>query len=229
MHIFNLLEIQLHKAKYNSKFWATPQYTRYLPCWLQRWPSKTQSQGHGQPEGSEEGTPTAPQTKGGSQWAISEIPRYGRNKHSPGSGMATGHTSAAGWRQVECMGCEELQDIYSKDLFSSLCPLRCTNAPHQYRARGWNALELPSHGNCCAAGTYFPPSTKYPVKLPDVPWVSAYSHVAVPCLGAALGHWSAVCRAPAGYPGTARSSAVLTRQLRPVEERWRTSSGTDRY
>lgn len=66
----------------------------------------------------------------------------------------------------------------------SLCPCRCTNASHQHQAGGWNALELPSHGNCCAAGTYLPPPIKIPTEPPRrAMGPSLCSRVAVPCSG----------------------------------------------
>lgn len=109
----------------------------------------------------------------------------------------------------------------------SLCPLRCTNASHQYQAGGWNSLELPFHGDCCAAGTYLPAPTKTPSEaLRCAMGPSTCPHVAVPCLGAALGHWAAAGRAPVGYQDTASSRAVPTGQLRKDEE---VPSGTHRY
>lgn len=195
---------------------------KYLPCWLQIWPSETRSQGHKQPEGSEEGIPTAPQTKGEGQQGTSEIPKYGRNKHGPGSGMATGQTWAAGWRQADVWIVRSSRTSSPKT--PSLCPLRFTNASYQYQAGGWNALELPSHGNHCAAGTYLPPLPKIPSDRPRrAMGPSMCSTVVGSCFGAALGHWSAAGRAPVGYQGTARSSAVLAGQLGSVEEGWRSS------
>ena len=79
-----------------------------------------QGQGQGHPEGSEEGTPTTPQTKGENQRAANagEALGYTGNKCSTRMGTARGWTQA-GWSegQAGCAGCQELhlQDMVSKD------------------------------------------------------------------------------------------------------------------
>lgn len=109
----------------------------------------------------------------------------------------------------------------------SLWPLRCTNASHQCWAGGWNALELPPHGNSCAAGTYLPP-TKAPREAPrGAMGPSMCSHGAVPALGPP---WltASSSRAPAGYqalPGLAQCLQDRLGQLRRDE----VPSNTHRY
>lgn len=95
----------------------------------------------------------------------------------------------------------------------SLCPLRCTNASHQYQAGGWDALGLPSHGNGCAAGIYLPPLTKTPCESPRCAMGPMWQ-----CPALASSRQGSSC-----YQGTARSSAVLSAQLGPVERGWRSS------